>query len=183
MRAREQLLLLQESPRRPAFTWRQQRQALQLVLEDLEVVAQREGAVLGEQLVLGRQLAPHGARRLVDGRPARQSDRQDQQRRQDQGELGPEGQRGNRNASTPASKIVGTACNTPPGRHLCMQRASTRSAHGFGNRSVVRPPPARPRRQPGATAPTRTAPRFWAGSGTWSTGTAASWRASRAPKG
>ena len=77
---------------------RQERQALQLVLEDLEVVAQREGAVLREQLVLGGQLAAHGARRLVDGGPARQADRDDQQRRQHQRELGPEGQ--SWNAST-----------------------------------------------------------------------------------
>ena len=45
------------------------------------------------------------------------------------------------------------------------------------------PTPCPPAAPAGATAPTRTAPRFWAGSGTWSTSTAASWRASRAPTG
>ena len=93
MRAGEDLLLLQEVGVAGVHR-RQQRQPLQLVLEDLEVVAQREGAVLREQLVLGGQLAAHGARRLVDGGPARQADRQGQQRRQNQGELGPECQRG-----------------------------------------------------------------------------------------
>ena len=49
MGAGEDLLLLQEV-RVAGVHRRQQRQALELVLEDLEVVAQREGAVLGEQL-------------------------------------------------------------------------------------------------------------------------------------
>ena len=88
-----------------AVPLRQQRQALELVLEDLEVVAQREGAVLGEELVLGRQLAPHGARRLIDGRPAGQADGHDQQRRQHQRELGPESQ--TRNA-TIAGEVLHT---------------------------------------------------------------------------
>ena len=72
---------------------RQQRQPLELFLQDLEVVAQRERAVLGEQLVFGRQLTTHRAGRLVDRGPARQADGNDQQRRKNQGELGTEGQR------------------------------------------------------------------------------------------
>src|SRR4029077_20887580 len=77
-----------------------------------EVVAQRERPVLGEQLVLGGQLAAHAARRLVNGGAPGEADRQRQQRRQNQGELGPEGQ--GRNASTTASKRGGRA--VMPGR-------------------------------------------------------------------
>ena len=35
---------------------RQKREAVELALQDLEVVAQREGTVFGEQLVLARQV-------------------------------------------------------------------------------------------------------------------------------
>ena len=82
---------------------RQHGHALELTLEDLEVVAQREGAVLGEELVLGGQLAAHRARRLVDRGPPAQPYREDQQRRQDQGQLGAEGQAGN--ATTPRAAV------------------------------------------------------------------------------
>jgi hypothetical protein len=71
---------------------RQQRHALELVLEDLDVVAEGEGAVFREQLILGRQLAPHSPGRLVNrGSPA-EADGEHQQRRQDQRELGAKGQ-------------------------------------------------------------------------------------------
>jgi hypothetical protein len=83
------------------------RQALELVFQDLEIVAQREGAVLGEQLVLGGQLATHRAGRLIDDRAARQADRNDQQRRKHQRELCPECQ--GQNAST-ADRLLHTLC-------------------------------------------------------------------------
>jgi hypothetical protein len=90
--AGQDLLLLQEVGVTGVHP-RQQRQALQLVFQDLEVVAQRERPVLREQLLLGDQLAAHAAARLIDGGAAGQADRQRQQRRQNQGELGPQGQR------------------------------------------------------------------------------------------
>jgi hypothetical protein len=62
---------------------RHHREPFELVLEDLEVVAEREGPVLGEELVLGGQLAPDPLRRLVEGCPAGEAYRGDQQRRED----------------------------------------------------------------------------------------------------
>ena len=91
MRAGQDLLLLQQVGIGGVHL-RHEGQPLELVLEDLEVVAQGEGPVLREQLVLGGQLPPHPVRRLVESSPARQADRDDQQRRKHERQLGPEGQ-------------------------------------------------------------------------------------------
>src|SRR5205814_1069277 len=54
---------------------RQKREASELPLEDLEVVAQGEGAVLGQQLVLANELLSRLLRALVKENPARQPNR------------------------------------------------------------------------------------------------------------
>ncbi len=54
---------------------RQKREASELPLEDLEVVAQGERAVLGEQLVLANELLSRMLRALVKENPARQPNR------------------------------------------------------------------------------------------------------------
>ena len=54
---------------------RQEGEASELALEDLEVVAQGEGAVLGEQLLVANELLSRLLCALVKENPARQPNR------------------------------------------------------------------------------------------------------------
>ena len=87
MRARQQLRFGQRVLVRE-IDLRQLGQARQLEHQDVEVVMQRERAILGEQLVLGAQLAAGVLRRVVEQDRARGPDAQDQQAGEHQRDFG-----------------------------------------------------------------------------------------------